>query len=114
MLPKQHRLSLRTELNRIKGKGNLFQGHLFSLLIDRYPGQPSRFGFIISSKVHKKAVKRNRAKRLLSESIFSLLPRIKPGFSLVFLAKRKVIGDDFKEIESEIEELFIKTGIIDS
>lgn len=114
MLPKQHRLPLKTELNRIKRKGNLLQGHLFSLLVSRYPGQPSRFGFIISSKVHKRAVKRNRAKRLLGEAISSLLPRIKSGFGVVFLAKRKLIGVDFEEVKSEIEELFIKTGIIDS
>ena len=116
MLPKTYRLPLRTELNRVKKEGILVQGKLFSLLVsNQQPAtsdQPSRFGFIISSKIHKKAVKRNRAKRLLSEAIFDLFPKIKPGFDVVFLAKKKIIEADFEEIKREVKRLFSKAGMV--
>jgi len=113
MLPKKHRLPLRTELNRVKKEGTLIQGRLFSLLISQaVENQPSRFGFIISTKIHKKAVKRNRAKRLLSEAILDLISKVKPGFDAVVLAKKKIIEADFKEIRKEVKELFVKAGMV--
>lgn len=114
MLPKKHRLSLRTELKRVKKEGILVQGKLFSLLVSRQPekNQPSRFGFIISSKIHKKAVKRNWAKRLLSEAISALNSKIEPGFDIVFLAKKKIVEADLDEIKKQIKRLFIKAGMV--
>lgn len=117
MLPKQHRLPLRTELKRVQKEGKLIHGQLFSLLIAKQPAinnqHSPRFGFIISSRVHKKAVKRNRAKRLLSEGIRSLLPRIKLGFDTVFLAKKGVIDKELIEIQAEIERIFRRGGVIE-
>lgn len=74
--------------------------------------QPSRFGFIISTKVHKKAVKRNRAKRLLTEAVLSLSSKIKPGFDVVFLAKKKIIDISLEEIKKEVKRLFIEAELI--
>ena len=113
MLPKQHRLPLRTELIRVKEKGRLVQGQLFSLLIDKRKDKaPSRFGFIISTKIHKRAVKRNRARRLLTEALRPLLPKVKPGFDAIFLAKREVVGKELVEIKTAVERLFKKAKMI--
>ena len=114
MLPKQNRLPLRTELKRLKKEGRLFQGKLFGLLVGRsHPlGEPSRFAFIISTKIHKRAVKRNRAKRLLSEAIKDLLPQIKSGFDVVFLAKKNLIEANLWQIKKEISLLFRKTYLL--
>lgn len=111
MLPKKHRLSLRTELKRLKKEGVLVQGKLFSLQVSQSKKeQPSRFGFIISSKIHKKAVRRNRAKRLLSEAIVTL--EIKPGFDVVFLAKKRLIEASPQEIGAEVKRLFDKAEMV--
>lgn len=114
MLPKQYRLS-RIELNRVKKKGTLIQGNLFSLLVSRQQEakQASQFGFIISTKIHKRAIKRNRVKRLLNEAIYSLLPKIKPGFETVFLAKKRIIDAGLEEIGVEVERLFIKARMME-
>ncbi len=114
MLPKKHRLPLRTELNQVKKKGTLIQGKLFSLLVRRQSkkNQSSRLGFIISTKIHKKAVKRNRAKRLLSEAVISLFPEMKEGFDIVFLAKKRIIEANPEEIKKEVRELFKKAEMV--
>jgi len=119
MLPRKYRLPLRTELVRVQKEGKLFQGRLFSLLVTKQPpttnhqSPTTRFGFIISTKVHKKAVKRNRAKRLLSEAIMGLALGIKPDFDIIVLARKKVIEANLEEIRKEIERLFIKAEVID-
>ncbi|HUS52021.1 MAG TPA: ribonuclease P protein component [Candidatus Bathyarchaeia archaeon] len=113
MLPKKHRLPLRTDLVEIKKKGKLFQGELFSLLVAKTDkSKPARFSFIISTKIHKRAVKRNQARRLLIEAIRSFLPQVKPGFDALFLAKKKLVGKKLKEVSLEVENLFKKTGIV--
>ena len=113
MLPKQHRLPLRTDLIEVKEKGRLFQGKLFSLLVaKRETPHPSRFAFIISTKVHKKAVKRNHARRLLSEAIRELLPQMKSGFDGVFLAKKPLIEANFTQIKQEVRLLLKKAHLI--
>ena len=112
MLPQSHRLPLRTELRQVKKEGQLFQGRLFGLLLSPSPKDQTRFAFIISTKVHKKAVKRNRAKRLLTSVLKELLPQIKPGFNGVFLAKKTLIEADFKEIKKEMVLLLEKTKIL--
>lgn len=114
MLPKKHRLPLKKELTRVQKKGKLFQGRLFSLLVclREDTTHPSRFSFIISTKIHKKAVKRNRARRLLVESIRSLLPKIKLGFDCVFLAKKAIVGKEATVVKKETEEIFQKADLL--
>lgn len=115
MLPKKHRLPLRTDLVHVQEKGKIFQGKLFSLLISRQESvdrsQPSRFGFIISTKIHKRATKRNRARRLLIEAIRPFLSEIRPGFDVIFLAKKAIVEKQLVEIKKEVEKLFKKSKL---
>lgn len=112
MLPQLHRLPLRTELRQVKKEGRLFQGKLFGLLLSPSSKAQTRFAFIISTKVHKKAVKRNHAKRLLSSVLKELWPQIKPGFNGVFLAKKTLMEADFKEIKKEMVLLLEKAKLL--
>lgn len=113
MLPKQFRLQDYQDIEKVKNKGRLYQAPFFGVLVfSRNDTQNSRFTFLISLKISKKATKRNRAKRLLSESVRLLLPKIKPGYDLVFLAKKNII-DKFKtEIGIEVERVFEKIELM--
>jgi len=59
----------------------------------------SRFGFIVSTRVSKKAVARNRLRRQMSEIIRINLKRIKKGFDIVLAARAKLVGVSYKEME---------------
>lgn len=48
----------------------------------------SRLGITTSKKIGK-AVYRNRARRLIKNSFRTLLPKIKPGYDIVFVARGK-------------------------
>lgn len=118
MLPKQHRLPLRKEFNQVKKQGQLFQGNLFSLLIARQYGSPpgckspSRFAFIVSKKIHKKAVKRNKIRRMLVGSVQAFLSEIKSGVDAVFLTKKVIIDKNFTEIKKEVKRIFKKANLL--
>lgn len=117
MLPKTYRLSLRSEWRKIKRKGQVFSAPLFNLIVDKKGNtevreKASQFGFIVSTKISKKATVRNYLKRLLREVVRSFFPRIKPGFGVVILGKKSLIGKDFGEIKKETEKLFKKAKIL--
>jgi len=72
----------------------------------------SRFGFIVSTRISKKAVLRNRAKRLLREVVRALLPKMKGGFDVLFLAKKETIKASQAQILKEAKKLFKKGDLM--
>ncbi|OGM09789.1 ribonuclease P protein component [Candidatus Woesebacteria bacterium RBG_16_36_11] len=92
MLSKENRLSAKDNFDRIKKEGKTFQAESFSaVLYKREDDQPIRIGIIISNKISKSAVARNRIKRILKEILLPNIALLKKGYSLIFLVKRKVI-----------------------
>ena len=68
---------------------------------------PTRVGFVVSKKIHKRAVKRNKIKRLIRENIRLMLKNkelanIEDYQSLIFIAKQNILDKDFKEIRNAI------------
>lgn len=117
MLPKIYRLSLRDQLPKIKNEGRIYHGMSATIIVGKklYSPNPegvSRFGFIVSNRVSKSAVARNRIRRLLREAVYERLSRVNPGLSIVIIGKQKIVGKQLKEIGIELEKLFIVAGII--
>lgn len=50
--------------------------------------QNLRFGFVISNKIDKRAVRRNALKRQLREIAGSLLSELKPGYDIVVVVQK--------------------------
>lgn len=113
MLSKKYRLTGKLDFHRVRNKGRLFQGEFFGLAVyKRQDQEPSRFGFIVSTKISKKAVERNRAKRLLRESISFLLNDLNLGFDCVILAKSLLIGITFAEVKNEMLALLLEAQVM--
>jgi len=113
MLPPKNRLLKKKDFEEVKKKGRKFQSRFFGLLVQPTDKEFPRFGFILSTKISKKATKRNRAKRLLREAVRKILPRVAPGLDVIFLGKREIFGRSQKELEFEVEKIFIQAGVVD-
>ena len=59
--------------------------------VDRKDKDNSRFGFIISTRISKKAVVRNKIKRTISDYIRININMIKNGLDVVFLIKPAIL-----------------------
>ena len=115
MLPKQYRLkkssafkaTYKVKNSSHKGGVTLFAG------LEKKEDYPTKVGFVVSKKVHKRAVKRNRLKRLMRESYRLLLKEGKLGnsqrfMSLIFVGSDKALGKSFYEIYSSISQMLEK------
>ena len=114
MLPKKYRLKNNSAFEatyRLKNTlGNkYFLLYLGTKFTDK-ESQNLKIGFVVSKKFHKRAVKRNRIKRLLREVIRlkiknnALLDAQKLR-SMVFIAKPPSLNLDYKSTEIAVTEL---------
>ncbi len=111
MLSRANRLSKQKDFDKIFGRGKQYQDDklIIRLLVNKQSF--SRFSIIISAKVAKKAVIRNRLRRQIKEILRQNFDKIKPGLDIVLIAKKELIGLDYNELKKIIGELFKKANI---
>jgi ribonuclease P protein component len=78
------------------------------------PPAESRFAFIVSTKIDKRATRRNRIRRTLRESVHHLLDRITPGFDCILTSRRDVSEMKQPDIEKIVVPLLVKAGILNT
>lgn len=107
MLPDQYRLRKSQDFETVREKGRVFQSESFALAAaKREDREPPRFGFVVSTKISKKATLRNRVKRALREAVRHLLVYLPRGQDFVFLAKSVSVNKTTDEIMREVKIIF--------
>ena len=112
MLPKQYRLKNRSAFKatyKVKNSSHKGGVTLFAGILKKEEAL-TKVGFVVSKKVHKRAVKRNRLRRLMRESYRLLLKENNLGnsqkyLSLIFVGTENALGKNFDEINNAIKKL---------
>jgi ribonuclease P protein component len=112
MLAKKFRLTGVKNFARIQKEGRVYQSNSFGIAyIKREDKEPSRFGFIVSTKIAKDAVDRNRFKRAMSEAVRIASIDLINGFDAVFLAKTSIIRVPTSEVMKEVRFSLKASGL---
>ncbi|MCR5261633.1 MAG: ribonuclease P protein component [Candidatus Gastranaerophilales bacterium] len=74
---------------------------------------PTKVGFVVGKKIHKRAVKRNKIKRRLREIYIEAVKngtaqKLQDAMSLIFIAKSKILDLSYQEIKQAVEGLIEK------
>lgn len=107
MIPKQNRTP-RPEIRNLFRRSNRIHSDDLLLLTAQNELPISRFAIIVSKKVARLAVDRNRSKRLIREALHHILPTIKPGIDCIIITQSNFAKQKEVDIEKEIKALLYK------
>ena len=115
MLKRQYRLKNKKAFDATYKNKRVVSNNLFSLYIGKPKKDidaPTKFGFVVSKKFNKRAVKRNRIKRLLRESVRLAIKENKLGNLdkyMSFVILPKVVEDCHKIKLVTVQDAFKST-----
>ena len=106
MLPRQYRLKKRSAFNATYKTGKCIHAKGLTIFCgkEKKDQSPTKIGIVVSKKIHKRAVKRNRIKRLLRESLrliikdSSLIQECK-YMSVIVLASSMLLEKNFSDVD---------------
>lgn len=105
MLPRQNRLSQK-DRNAFKNGAIRFQTPLFLLKItqDQSP-HPPRLAIVVKKTIDRRAVVRNRIKRVISEALGEILPSLLQNSNTLLIAQNNIKEKTKEEIQKDLYAL---------
>lgn len=106
MLSQKHRLSKSADVKKTTARGRNFFNPYFVIKSTTEPNAKiSKITVIVSTKVSKKAVDRNRLKRIIREELRKSVENIKPG-NYAILVKAQALKIEPNELRTAINKSF--------
>lgn len=112
MLPKKHRLSKHADVVSTTARGRSFFSPSFVIkTLPTAAGEEPKLTVIISVKVSKSSVIRNRLKRVIREAIHGHLDKLKPG-KYAIIVKQSATKIPGFQLAEEVKTALVKSKII--
>ena len=107
------RLTRSIDFKRVRNQGKSFAHPLVVLV--RLPAEQDHLQVGIStSRAVGNAVQRNRSKRLLRESMRTLIPLLSSGWDVVLIARGPLVTAAFQDVQSAVAGLLRRAGLLTS
>jgi ribonuclease P protein component len=112
MLPKENRLKKEKEFEAVFKGGRTIRGKSAFLKYLINGTEQTRIGFVVSKKISKLAVERNKAKRRMRDIVRLKKDSLKDGLSIVLVSLPPIKEMEYKEIKEDLEKLLSKEELI--
>lgn len=124
MLSREHRLTRERDFAILFDEGRFIAGNLVNAKVwrvnpEKYPKRgykPNdlKIGFVVSVKISKSAVERNRVKRQMREVVRLLLKEggLKSGYHIAIIAKGNILGQGYGAIQESVHAVLQKAGVL--
>jgi ribonuclease P protein component len=110
MLKKTNRINTTRELQKVYRSGKTLHTPALVIKFAATPGTKSRVGLVVSKKISKKAVERNRIKRSVREQMRKILPELAVG-DYMLVAKPAAANYLNKELISQLQAVLKKANL---
>ncbi len=107
-LTRNQRIVASADFQRIFGNGRKYVGKYVIMWIDQGSG---RVGVVAAKKTFRRAVDRNRAKRLMRESFRLTVPQSGDVGDIVLLGRRRILDVKMQEVKCELSGLMQDAGL---
>jgi ribonuclease P protein component len=111
-LSRTQRLTRSSLFSETFAQNRKWVGRCMVLWLRSGEGASLRLGVITSRKVHLRANRRNRARRLLREAYRRLRPWFSGDFDVILVGRRAILNAEWDEILRELLRLARKAGLI--
>lgn len=111
VLKRCYSLKRNKNFRRVYRKGKSTSTALLVLVYTRAREKKLHVGLSVSKKIGN-SVMRNRVKRRLRESFTPLIPCLKSGYDIIFIAREPVVQAKFTDIEKAMRKLLRKAALL--
>jgi ribonuclease P protein component len=105
-------LTSTTDFERVRRSGKSYAHPFIVLVVLPNEMDQSRFGISAGRSIGN-AVQRNRAKRILRETVRPLIPAIATGWDLVILARKPMANARYDEISTALTNLLSQARLLE-
>lgn len=110
-MKRSFRLTRSNDIQRVRRIGKSYAHPLVVLSAVSNSQDGLRIAVVASGRVGG-AVQRNRAKRQMRAILHTLVPDLKPGWDLIFIARQSMTQASFTEIQQAISQLVRRAGLL--
>ncbi|MBR2589612.1 MAG: ribonuclease P protein component [Clostridia bacterium] len=110
-MDKYESIKLNKEFRYLYAKGKSFVSPSVVVYVKQNRLQHNRLG-ITSGKKIGKAVKRNRARRLIRVAFRSLQDKLDAHYDMIIVARTRCVYADSNEVTKDLKNCFIQAGIL--
>ncbi len=111
-LPRHHRLKTKKQFDRLYRQGRITPTPLFLIRSWREPKpEPIQIGIVISKKIDRRATRRNRWRRQISEALREIIKAQESnlsGFKVIIIARPRLRSASRPEIDYWLRQFFGK------
>lgn len=115
-LARVHRLR-RQDFDSIYRQGKRISGTYVRAIVWMGSGEsltgPPQLGVVVSKKVSKRAVHRNRLRRQIQAAFQALLPHLRGGWQGIIIVQNSALGCTYGQILPELEKILKKAEVLD-
>ncbi|MFA5131579.1 MAG: ribonuclease P protein component [Patescibacteria group bacterium] len=111
MLEKKNRIRHDKEFDRVFKTGQSFYGKVLGLKTAANSLEYNRFGILVSLKVSKKAVIRNKIKRQIRSIISKEMTNMRGGKDIVIVVFSLILDKTFAEIKTTLQTGFTRANL---
>lgn len=113
MIPTKNRFKGHASIKYVYNRGQTHRSRFFTVkIIENKRRQDTRVSVVVSKKVFKSAVKRNRIRRRVYEHVHNLIPSLNGVYDIaIIVSSPEVLLAEHNNIKEQINQLFSNAKI---